>query len=87
MPSTRLRYRSGALGAAVEAIAEDLQLAEGEELELRQEDGRIVVELVRPKILGPVSDVAARAEHKQRVAVAVEHAMKKHHDLLALLAK
>jgi hypothetical protein len=87
MPATRLRYRSGELGAAVEAIAAELQLVEGEELELRREDGRIVVEVVRPKILAPVSDVAAREERRQQVAAALDHAMTKHHALLALLAK
>lgn len=85
--STRLQYRNGALGAAVEAMAAGLNLADGEEIELRQEDGRIVVEIMRPKILGPVSDVGAREGHKHQVALAIDHAMKKHHDLLALLAK
>ncbi len=87
MPSTRLQYRTGALGAAVDALAESMGLAEGEELELRQEDGRIVVEVVRPKILAPVSDVAGRADRNKRVAEAIDEVMRKHEGAFALLAR
>ena len=85
---TRLQYRSGSLGSAVDAMAaEGLGLVEGAEVELRVEDGRLIIEPLRPKILEPVSDVAARQEHRRKVSEATAHAMKKHHDLLVLLAK
>ena len=37
---------------------------EGAEVEMHVEDGRIVIEPVRAKLLEPVSDVGARAERR-----------------------
>jgi hypothetical protein len=87
-PPARFPYSTAALAAALDAVARDqLHIEEGAEVELRTEDGRIVVEVVRPKILEPVSDVSARAERQKQIAEATEHAMSKHHDLLVLLAR
>jgi antitoxin component of MazEF toxin-antitoxin module len=91
-PRTRFLYQKGAFGAAIsaaaEALAEDLQLAEGEELELRREDdGRIVVERVRPKILAPVSDVAGRGDRSRKIADSIDEVARDHHGLFALLAR
>lgn len=84
----RFRYSNAALAAALDTAARDqLNIADGAEVELRVENGCLIVEPLRPKILGPVSDVAARAERNRQVAELTEKAMRKHHDLLALLAK
>jgi antitoxin component of MazEF toxin-antitoxin module len=83
----RLQYRNGSFGALDALVAEGLHLSEGQEVDVREEDGKIVIEPIRPKILEPASDVRARAERQRKIAEATEHAMAKHHDLLALLAK
>ncbi|MEZ4295881.1 MAG: AbrB/MazE/SpoVT family DNA-binding domain-containing protein [Polyangiaceae bacterium] len=83
----RIAFRSGLLGAAVEAVARALDIAAGDEVEVREEDGRIVIEPVRPKLVAPASDAAAREERTRRVRASVQHVLDKHGEVLALLAQ
>lgn len=86
--TARLRYESGAFGAALDAfVAENLKLADGQEVSLREEDGRIVIEAIRPKILDPVTDPAARVERAKRFAEALDEVAADHRELFALLAR
>jgi len=51
----RIQYRPGALAAAVETMLESMNLVEGEELDLRREDERIIIERVRSQPMEPES--------------------------------
>ncbi len=51
------------------------------------EDGRIVVEPVRPKVLEPASDVGAREERQRRFAEALDQVTDEHRELFAMLAR
>jgi antitoxin component of MazEF toxin-antitoxin module len=84
----RLNVDHGSLNLTIDpAMAQQLDLSDGAEVEVSIENGCLIVAPLRPKILAPVSDAAARAERERKIAEATEHAMEKHHDLLILLAK
>jgi hypothetical protein len=71
----RVLYHRGALGELDALASRELGLAEGSEIEVHVEGGKLILERAAPD------------EHRRKVAEALDRAMEEHRGVFAALAK
>jgi antitoxin component of MazEF toxin-antitoxin module len=90
LPPARKRVTSSGGSLIIpldQSIVDELDLSEGAEVELRVEDGRLVIEPVRAKDPDPPLEAEARAERAKRIQESIRHVLETHEELFARLAK